>query len=47
MSDPGLDELYEIARREGAVGGKITGTGRRDVCCSTVVLIENAKMRKN
>jgi D-glycero-alpha-D-manno-heptose-7-phosphate kinase len=27
ISGPELDELYEIARREGAVGGKITGAG--------------------
>ena len=27
ISNPELDELYEIARQEGAVGGKITGAG--------------------
>ena len=27
ISSPELDELYETARREGAIGGKITGAG--------------------
>ncbi len=27
ISDPSIDELYEAARREGALGGKITGAG--------------------
>ena len=27
ISSPELDELYDVARREGAIGGKITGAG--------------------
>ena len=27
ISSPELDELYNVARREGALGGKITGAG--------------------
>jgi len=27
MTDPGIDELYEVARRRGAIGGKLLGAG--------------------
>jgi len=27
MTEPGIDELYEVARQEGAIGGKLLGAG--------------------
>jgi len=27
MTDPGIDELYQVARQEGAIGGKLLGAG--------------------
>ncbi len=27
MTDPGIDEMYEVARQNGAIGGKLLGAG--------------------
>ena len=27
MTDPRLDQLYDLAKRNGAIGGKLTGAG--------------------
>jgi len=33
MSNGPIDSLYELARKNGALGGKIVGAGGGDFCC--------------
>ena len=35
ISTPFIDEIYEAARKEGAIGGKILGAGGGDSCFSS------------
>ena len=41
ISNSFIDDLYNTARQAGAIGGKVLGAGKGDICLFTVTLLFN------